>query len=186
MADLYVALVHWPVKNKQGEIVTTSITTIDIHDIARSCRTFGVRAFYIVTPVDALRALARKIIAHWCRGPGANYNPNRKEALDLARLQKTIEGVEIDIEEETGSTPVLVATSAQGLNGASSFAEVRAMLESSDRPHLLILGTGWGLSEQVTEHTNVNLEPIGGADAYNHLSVRAAAAILLDRLKGTR
>jgi hypothetical protein len=39
MADLYLALLHYPVYDKDHKIVTTSITNMDIHDIARSART---------------------------------------------------------------------------------------------------------------------------------------------------
>ncbi len=39
MTDLYVALLHHPVLDKNGLVVTTALTTMDIHDIARSART---------------------------------------------------------------------------------------------------------------------------------------------------
>ena len=40
MADLFVALIHYPVLNRNGQIVTSAITSLDLHDIARSARTF--------------------------------------------------------------------------------------------------------------------------------------------------
>ena len=51
MADLYVALLHHPVYDKNGAVVTTAVTNLDVHDIARLARTFGVRGFYVCTPV---------------------------------------------------------------------------------------------------------------------------------------
>jgi tRNA (guanine37-N1)-methyltransferase len=36
MADLFLALLHYPVRDKNGAIVTTAVTNMDIHDIARS------------------------------------------------------------------------------------------------------------------------------------------------------
>jgi hypothetical protein len=48
----YLGLVHHPIKNKRGDVVTTSVTNLDIHDIARSARTFGFDGYYIITPVQ--------------------------------------------------------------------------------------------------------------------------------------
>jgi hypothetical protein len=58
------------------------------------------------------------------------------------------------------------------------------MLGNSESPFLLLLGTGWGLTEECFESADLILEPIAGAGQYNHLSVRSAAAIMLDRLVG--
>jgi len=186
VADLYVALVHHPVYDKHRNTVTTAVTNIDVHDIARSCRTYGVKSFYVVTPVDAMRGLVRKIMRHWQEGFGSHYNPNRKEALDLVRLERTLEGVEIDIEEESGSTPKVIVSSARSLPDSLSFDELAREIKASHRPYLLLLGTGWGLADDVVRRADGCLEPIAGPTGYNHLSVRAAAAIILDRLRGTR
>lgn len=59
-------------------------------------------------------------------------------------------------------------------------------LEASDEPHLLVFGTGWGLTPEITERADVIPEPICGPTDYNHLSVRSAAAVILDRLRGAR
>jgi hypothetical protein len=187
MSDLYVALIHYPVYDKKRDVVTTALTNIDVHDIARSCRTFDVRGFYVVTPVDALRGLARKIMRHWQDGFGKEYNPNRKQALDRVRLQASLEGVEIDIEMETGRLPALIATSAKPGEDAATFDSLRAELASAEGPYLLLLGTGWGLVDEIMDRAAHRLEPIEGVgDGYNQLSVRAAAAVLLDRLHGKR
>lgn len=186
MPCLYVALIHHPVYDRNRAVVTTALTNIDVHDIARSCCTFGARAFYVVTPVDAHRALARRVVRHWQQGHGAEYNPTRREALEIVRLERSLEGAEIDIERETGLLPRLVATSARVLPGAVQAPELREELESTEAPYLILLGTGWGLTETVIERTHIRLAPIHGPGAYNHLSVRAAAAIILDRLAGKR
>jgi len=186
VGDLYVALLHDAVYDKNRQTVTTSVTTLDVPDIARSCRTYGVRAFYVVTPIDAMRGLTRRIMAHWQGGFGSRYNPNRSEALELVRLERTLEGVEIDIEAETGALPVLTATSARSLPGGIGYAALREELDQSTRPYLLMFGTGWGLTAQVVDRATRVLEPVTGPGAYNHLSVRAAASIILDRLRGKR
>lgn len=61
-----------------------------------------------------------------------------------------------------------------------------ALLESEEGPFLLLFGTGWGLAPQVFDEVDAVLEPISGVNGYNHLSVRSAASILLDRLLGRR
>lgn len=183
---LYVALLHHPVYDRNRAVVTTALTNIDLHDIARSCCTYGVRAFYVITPVDAHRALARRVVRHWQQGHGAEFNPTRREALAVVRLECSLDGAEIDIERETGVLPRLIATSARELPGAIEAPQLRAEIETSDAPYLLLLGTGSGLTEMVTERAHRHLAPIHGPTAYNHLSVRAAAAVILDRLAGKR
>ena len=76
--NLFVALVHSPVYNKHGEIVATSVTNFDIHDISRTSKTYGVEGYYIVTPVDAQKELTGRIIGYWQDGFGGSYNPDRE------------------------------------------------------------------------------------------------------------
>jgi tRNA (guanine37-N1)-methyltransferase len=112
-APVYLALLHYPVYDKNREVVTTAVTNMDIHDIARAGKTYGVRGFYVVTPVKALQKLALKIIDHWEKGYGSEYNVTRKEALALARIRDTLDDVLMDIEQETGARPKVVVTSAR-------------------------------------------------------------------------
>jgi hypothetical protein len=186
MADLYLALLHYPVYDKGHNVVTTSITNMDIHDIARSARTYGVTRYFIVTPIRTLRALSEKILDHWQHGYGSVYNETRKDALSLIAVADDLEGTVTAIEQETGKRPRLVVTSARSGPRRSSFGEVKNMLETFADPFLLVLGTGWGLTEEIMDKADVILEPIQGVGEYNHLSVRAAAAIMLDRLRHAR
>jgi tRNA (guanine37-N1)-methyltransferase len=181
---LCVALLHYPVYDKNGQVVTTAVTNMDIHDIARSARTYGVRKFYVVTPVKALQRLALKIITHWEQGYGSQYNETRKEALSLVRLKDTLDDAIMDVEREWGSRPQLVVTSARPGGERTSFAKLREMLRKNHKTFLLLLGTGWGLTETVLAQADYVLEAIEGGTDYNHLSVRSAAAIILDRLSG--
>ncbi|HJU60543.1 MAG TPA: tRNA (guanosine(37)-N1)-methyltransferase TrmD [Candidatus Binatia bacterium] len=183
-APVYVALLHYPVYDKNGQVVTAAVTNMDIHDIARSGKTYGIRGFYVVTPVKALQKLARKIIHHWEQGYGSQYNATRKQALALARIMDTLDEVLLDIERECGEKPLLVATSARPGGKRTSFTELRDMLKRVNQPFLLILGTGWGLTEAIFSRSDYALEAIEGPTDYNHLSVRSAAAIMLDRLLG--
>ncbi len=181
---LSIGLLHYPVYDKNGQVVTTAVTNMDIHDIARSARTYGVKRFYVVTAVKALQKLALKIIAHWEEGYGSQYNHTRKEALALVRLKDTLDDVILDLEREYGGKPQLVMTSARPGGKRTSFTELREMLIRDAGPFLLLLGTGWGLIDAVLAQSDYLLEPIDGGTDYNHLSVRSAAAVILDRLLG--
>ena len=75
--DLSVVLLHEDMEDKQKALVTTSLTLIDVHDIARSSTTYGVSNFFVAHPSPALRKLGRTLKSHWEEGHGANYNPNR-------------------------------------------------------------------------------------------------------------
>jgi hypothetical protein len=182
--SLYLALVHYPVCNKNGEIVATSITNLDIHDLARSAKTYGLDGVFYVTPVPSQQWFARRIIVHWSKGVGAVYNPTRKEALELARLVDDLSAVVEAITADTGRKPFLAATTAKRRAGAIACAELRRRLETTDDPYCLVFGTGWGLHESLFERMDFVLEPIAGPSDYNHLSVRAATAVILDRLRG--
>ena len=70
------------------------------------------------------------------------------------------------------------------------YAEVRARWESESIPgvKLIVLGTGWGIAEPFFKEVHTFLGPVYGplgSEGYNHLSVRAAGAVILDRLFGT-
>ena len=186
MGDLYVALLHHPVYDKNGAVVTTAVTNMDVHDLSRLTRTFGLRACYIATPVPTLRRLVERIMQHWETGPGSTYNTTRKEALACVRLAHDLDGAVADIERETGTLPRLVATSAREGGTRLGFPAMRARLRADARPELLILGTGWGLTPEVLDRVDDLLDPIRGTGDYNHLPVRAAAAIILDRLRNDR
>ena len=183
---VYVALLHHPVSDRRGQTVTSSITNLDIHDIARTCRTYGVAGFYVVNPVKTLQKLAARIIDHWERGYGASYNSSRREALSLARLSDDLDAAVASVRRECGAAPRLVATSARSRPAADTitFGKMREMLIREPVPYMILLGTGWGLADSVFDRSDFVLEPIAGRDDYNHLSVRAASAVMLDRILG--
>lgn len=185
-APLYVALLHYPAYNKHGEVVTTAVTNLDIHDIARTGRTYGVRRFYVVTPVDALRALAATIIEHWETGYGATYNETRRDALALVALTEDLDRTIVDVERDAGTVPQLIVTSARTHQPTLSYAGLRHMVQEGTHPLLVLFGTGWGLTETTLARADYSLPAITGPGTYNHLSVRAAAAITLDRVCGVQ
>jgi len=184
MSNLYVALTHYPVVDKRGDIITSAVTNLDLHDISRAVKTYGVKTFYVVTPLKDQQDLVQKIISHWTHGAGAVYNPARRSALELIRVKDTIADVVADIKDIENVDPKTVVTCARRYPSSTGYKEFRGILKS-DRPHLLVFGTAWGLAKAFISEADYILEPILGPADYNHLSVRSAAAIILDRLLST-
>lgn len=181
MTRVAVALVHHPCLDKEGAVYTTSLTNLDVHDIARSSRTFGVECYYIMTPILAQQELAQTIASFWDEGPGRSRNPDRTEALRTVRVVPSIAAAVAEETAAAGSRPLVVATSAREVEGALTYADGRRRIESAPGA-LVLFGTGHGLAHEVIDDADVVLEPIRGKDPYNHLSVRSAAAVILDRL----
>lgn len=186
MAELYVALIHAPVYNKNGQIIATSITNLDIHDIARACVTYDVKRYFLVHPAEAQRSLAKRIMGFWQEGYGAEYNPNRKEAFACVRLVNDFEEMIREIERETGVRPWTVATDARLYPNTITYREMRGKIEAEEekRPYLILFGTGWGMLKEDMAKADFILAPVYGPTEYNHLSVRSAVSIILDRLRG--
>ncbi|PIP38842.1 MAG: hypothetical protein COX19_10475 [Desulfobacterales bacterium CG23_combo_of_CG06-09_8_20_14_all_51_8] len=181
-----MALLHHPVKNKNGEVIASAVTNLDLHDIARIAKTYGVSSFYVVTPLDDQKALVEKIISHWTAGPGGTYNPNRREALTLIKVRDSVDQVIEDIRADTGKNVRLVVTCAEEKQPALKIDDFRLRLDDPGNTYLLAFGTAWGLTDDFIRDADFVLAPIKGRNGYNHLPVRAAAAIILDRLLGDR
>ena len=178
--DLYLALIHYPVMNRKGGEIGSALTTIDLHDIARAAVTFGVKRFYVVTPFEDQQELARQVIGHWTNGAGGLVNPDRKAALGLIRITGSFDEVCASIREETGKDAVRVATSAGRHEYSVSAARIKERVKKA--PCVLAFGTAWGLSKDFMEGCDMRLDPITGKGDYNHLSVRSAVSIYLDRI----
>lgn len=189
MTRIALALVHYPVLDRSGGRVTTAITNLDLHDMARSARTYGVEHLYVVHPVEAQRLLAERIKEHWIHGSGQRRIPDRAAALSVLEVVPSLEDA---IAAFAGSEPARAGlevwtTAADARGGPSTSAPAaRERLAQATRPVLILFGTGWGLPPEILDAADVRLEPIRArADTgYNHLSVRAACAITLDRLLG--
>ena len=77
MAPVYIGLIHYPIYNKHMEVVTTALTNYDLHDIARTAKTYDVKRYFIVHPVEAQREMASRIMNHWKTGGGVHYNDQK-------------------------------------------------------------------------------------------------------------
>jgi len=182
---LYIGLIHYPVYNKKREVVATSITTIDLHDFSRICRTYEVDRLYIVTPLESQRKLAQRIFDHWISGYGARCNPSRREAILRAVVKTNLEEVIGDIESIHSRRPKMVLTGARPSRASITYPQLRKQLEK-EGPVIILFGTGWGMEESLMQRADFVLSPIQENKEYNHLPVRAAVAITLDRLLGDR
>ena len=181
---LYIGLVHYPVYNKNLETITSAVTITDLHDLARLARTYDVTRFYVVTPLEDQQALTERVKRHWTEGYGASYNQDRKEALKLLAVVPTLEDAVDAIEKTSGRKPLIIATDARQQKGSAlSFKNARKRIQDGKRV-LLIFGTAWGLDRALLDRADFILDPIAGRSDYNHLSVRTAAAIILDRIAG--
>ncbi|MBN1515602.1 RNA methyltransferase [Candidatus Sumerlaeota bacterium] len=184
---LYLAVVHYPCSNKQGEVVTTSITNFDIHDIGRSGRTYECEAVYLVNPVPSQLWFANRVLEHWTEGAGAEYNWTRKESMSRVQTIEDLVTLTEQLEAKHGRPPVYIATSARKTHETWGYVAMREKMEADpDTPWVLLFGTGWGLHKDLMDEVDYILDPIYGAGDYNHLSVRAAVAIILDRLRGEK
>lgn len=180
-----VALVHHPVLDRVGDTVTTAVTSLDIHDVARIARTYDAAPYYLVSPVEAQRGMVERIAQHWKDGEGYKQDHPRVSAMAQIRVVESIAAAVADLQATHGEPPRIVVTGARLSGDVTSFADLRGRLASGEAKSWLVLfGTGWGLTPSVVEAADVRLEPILGRAGFNHLPVRAALAIVLDRLLG--
>jgi hypothetical protein len=186
---LAIALVHYPVRDAEGASVTSAITNLDVHDLARSARTYGCSDYFVVHPIDAQRELVDRIRTHWLEGSSGRRIPDRKEAIAMVRPVPSIEAA-YDAVGGRAACEVWVTAAKRRTDGAGvptiDFTEARARLRGDGKPVVLLFGTAWGLADALLASADAALAPIAAAEAtgYNHLSVRAACAIALDRLLG--
>jgi hypothetical protein len=185
MGNLYIGLVHYPCRDRNDKIVTTMLTPIDATDIARSACTYDVAQFFIITPLSSQQAIAQKLLDFWLQAePDVAY---RRPALQRVHVVDRLEASFHEVVRREGLAPVLVGTDARELSGNSiSYEQLRELLETERQPVYVLFGTGWGIALEALERVDYLLPPVWGPSAYNHLSVRAAVAIILDRLRGRR
>ncbi len=180
----YIALLHYPMYNKQKSIITTSVTNLDLHDISRVARTYEVEGFFVVHPYVQQQELINEIINYWTKGYGGKYNPDRHEAFKRLQLASSLDEVDGIINDQCGKMPLHVVTDAKSHVNSISYLELKKKLWDDDRPYLILFGTGWGMADELISGSDYILEPIDGVGDYNHLSVRSAVAIIIDRLLG--
>jgi len=180
MSALYVALAHHPVLNKASQTVTTSISNLDIHDIARAALTYGVKAYYIIHSDPAQKSLLASIRNFW-QNDDLPYNPDRSLALSRIRQSDTIETTLTEITKQEAMRPRVITTTARNMQNQISYGYLKTLTQL-EKPILIIFGTGYGLCDEVHQLADHILQPVQGCGEYNHLSVRSAVSVVLDRI----
>jgi tRNA (guanine37-N1)-methyltransferase len=199
--NLSLALMHHQVLDKEKKTADASLTNLDVHDMARASRTYGVANFFVAGLREDQELILEKVLEHWLKGPGSVSNPDRKAALSLVSAARNLEDVLSLLERQYGERPLVWGSSADYGNenclprGRKSkknrtcackpvipFDEAGKILYT--HPAVLLLGTGHGLAPEILEKCDQLLPPIRRFSEYNHLSVRSAGTVLLDRLLG--
>ncbi len=180
----YLLLAHYPVVDRVGATITSAMTALDLHDLSRLARTYGLGGFFAQTNLPQQSALMQRLLRHWIGGAGGELNPSRKVALEGLSMVESIDEAAGKVEAEWGEKPLLIATSARDDGERMGFGEVGKLLAETTRPAIIIFGTASGLAPAALESCDVVVEPIGTPSDYNHLSVRSAASITVDRLFG--
>jgi tRNA (guanine37-N1)-methyltransferase len=204
----YAILLHHPVLDRTGEVVTSSVTNLDIHDIARSATTYGLAGYIPVTPVATQREKIAGMAETWReiarreaspegagkarRGRTTMSSDNRHRALAVIDVAASLDDALALIAGGEGRPVRAIATSArpQPELGEVDHAALRAEILASDGRErwALVFGTGWGIAPEALGRCERVLSPILGsqknASDFNHLSVRSAVGITLDRLFG--
>ncbi len=178
-----IALVHYPVINRNGETIGSAVTNLDLHDIARAGKTYGVSTYWVVTPFTEQQQLARQIVDHWINGHGGRVNSDRGTALSLVSVCSDLTEAVAGSTERFGEEPLVLATCARVQDKTITYETIRKEVWRG-RPILLVFGTAWGLDSAILARADGVLPPLYGRAGFNHLSVRSAASIILDRLLG--
>jgi len=182
VAELAIALLHWPIRSRAGQLTCTNLTNFDLHDLARLARTYRLPRFYLVHPYPSQRLVAHRILAYWRDGKGGELNPDRREAMGVVRIVSNLTEAAVDLESCFGHLPWTVYTDARSDWRSLSYPELRRKLRRRKAPCLLAFGTGWGIEANEMTQCDFCLQPIAGSSDYNHLSVRSAASIIVDRI----
>ncbi len=181
----YVVLMHDQVNLPHDRVGTTSVTSFDLHDVSRTCRTFGIKNYFMVTPLHDQQEIIKTMLNFWQEGVGIDYNKKRHEAISIASLKASLKEVQEAILEQEGKLPLLIGTSARAYPGIPGITYYdQRLVWRHERPVLFIIGTGKGLCSELLARCDYMLGPILGFSDFNHLSVRAAVSIILDRWLG--
>lgn len=180
MSELHIGLVHYPIFNKNKDIVATTITHFDVHDIARVCRSYGVCKYHLIHPSEEQLMFVERLKEHWLVGAGGQINPLRAEAMKRVVTASSIEQVKVQ-----EGIDLTYATSAKNYTDypMQTFDSAKKNIKSAEKT-LILFGTGSGLVSRVFDQCDALIEPIVGFEGsdFRHLSVRAAVAIVLDRI----
>jgi hypothetical protein len=175
---LYVALVHFPVKNRLGEEIASTLDVFDFSDLGRLSLAYPLANVLWINPLASQREAFDRMSAH------AN-DPERdvesRGSFEKLKWFNTLEEARLWVEKDAGARAWTVATTALHRPDSVTFVQVRHALAQA-KPVLLLFGKAWGLAPAVIASADAVLTPIDEGTGFNHLSVRTAVAIVVDRL----
>ena len=180
-----MALRHDSVLGRQDKIIHANVTQIDLHDFCRLTATYDLGGFHCITEIGAQHEICQNILDFWNKGFGKDYNPDRVAALQNMRIHNNFGELLEMLTAKDGQAPLLIGTSAKPFEDNKKVLDFPAfsdIIARSGRSAVIQFGTSWGLSPEQLNRCDWVLPPIYGYDGYNHLSVRCAAAIIVDRL----
>jgi tRNA (guanine37-N1)-methyltransferase len=181
----YVALLHSQVMIKKKGVGHTSIASLDIHDISRSSKTYGIKNFFIVSKLEDQQTIMKTFLSFWHSEDGKKYNQSRYDAVAVVQPAYTFSDVVNSITQREGISPIVISTSAKPHENSETIDYFKqSQIWKNQQPVLLVFGTGQGLSKEILDQSDFIFEPINGLSDYNHLSVRSAVGIILDRWLG--
>lgn len=180
MKNIFVGLIHNPVL-RNGSVITSSITNMDLHDIARVTATYDLGGYFVIHPDPQMRRIAESLKSHWTTGSGKDYNRDRFSALLSMDIVASLDDAKAEIERRTGQKPAVVGTTARKKEKTVSIQTLKKLAEN---PLLILFGTAGGMADNFLDSLDFLLEPIDIGTGYNHLSVRSAVSIFIDRIAG--
>lgn len=203
MVKLAVGLLHYPIYDRSKNIVATNVTNLDIHDIARVSKVYGLDSYFIIHPAAEQLMFVERLLDHWKTGDGVKTHSVRAEALGIVRTAESVEQAkQLWLKKDGLGNSVekveIIGTTARNIPGIDrvSFKDLRSEFEAENskpsgnqqiRRVLLLFGTGFGMPDEILLACDRLLEPLKGAPPvdYRHLSVRSAVSICLDRLNAS-
>lgn len=182
--NISFCLCHDPVRLGDGRVGASSLTNLDIHDISRISLSYKMGDFFVLTPLEGQHELLRSILEHWLKPAISDNHADRRDALQKVVGVRDYQELEAEVVRRYGAVPTYVLTSAavpKQMEKCVSPARIRELART--RPIVILLGTARGLVPEALPIECERLRPLRFLDA-NHLPVRAAAAIIADRVLG--
>lgn len=181
----YLALMHCDVLVKAAGPGITSVGSINLHDICRAAATYGIKKVFVVTPMEDQHAVMQTFLQFWRTESGEKYNRQRSNALQLLQPVRSFDEMHAWIAQHENQAPLIVTTSAKQYPSAQTIDyTAQGEVWQHQKPVLFLFGTGQGLAPHMMEKSDYVLLPVTGMTPFNHLSVRSAVAIILDRWLG--
>lgn len=179
-SGFYLALVHYPVLNRLGEVISSTVDSFDFFDASRLALTYGIEQMYLVHPKAAQQALIARLIEH---GQAQGRENADRGYFDHSQGVRDLETAIEDVTQRSGHRPKIIATTAKPDYSRVSVQSLRDSL-APDAPQLWLIGKAWGMTPELIQGADAVVESIDAKTGYNHLSVRSAISIYVDRMLG--